>query len=298
MPKLEIHPFSDDFRDDAARLLAARHARERAAEPLLPEVDDYASHVADGEGAVATRGGEVVAYLVGELADERAKVQLGGCAAAEPEAVRDLYGRLAADWPPRHQAMVPAHAPELVDVWFRSAFGCQAMLAVREAAPAEPIDFGGTIRESSADDLRTFAELEQVLWDLQREAPSSSGIPATELAEHEEGWSDLWDDADTHWSFVAERDGRAVGAIVMYRRPVGDLRVPAANVDVAFAATRDDVRGSGVGLALTHHVLTWAHARGFRSVTVDWRTINLLSSRFWPRRGFRPTHLRLYRAIP
>jgi GNAT superfamily N-acetyltransferase len=84
----------------------------------------------------------------------------------------------------------------------------------------------------------------------------------------------------------------------MYRRPVGDLRVPAANVDLAFAATRDDVRGSGVGLALTHHVLTWAHARGFRSVTVDWRTINLLSSRFWPRRGFRPTHLRLYRAIP
>ena len=33
-------------------------------------------------------------------------------------------------------------------------------------------------------------------------------------------------------------------------------------------------------------------------MTVDWRMVNLLSSRFWPRRGFRPQYLRLYRAVP
>jgi hypothetical protein len=30
----------------------------------------------------------------------------------------------------------------------------------------------------------------------------------------------------------------------------------------------------------------------------DWRVTNLLASRFWPRRGFRTTFLRLYRSIP
>src|SRR6266516_7769088 len=64
MPRLEIHAYSEDFRGEAARLLAERHERERAGEPLLPEVDDYAAHVADGEGAVATRGGDVVAYVI------------------------------------------------------------------------------------------------------------------------------------------------------------------------------------------------------------------------------------------
>jgi hypothetical protein len=41
-----------------------------------------------------------------------------------------------------------------------------------------------------------------------------------------------------------------------------------------------------------------SHDQGFRSITTDWRSANLLSSRFRPRRGFRPTYLRLYRAVP
>jgi GNAT superfamily N-acetyltransferase len=172
------------------------------------------------------------------------------------------------------------------------------MLAVQEAAPADAVDFGGTIRTSTPDDLRTLAELERALWELQVEPPSYSDVALPSIEEHEEGWSDLWDGSGRYWSFVAERDGRPVGGIVMYRRPTGDLRVPENNVDLAFAATWPDVRGSGAGLALTAHVLGWAHERGFRSVTTDWRSVNLFSSRFWPRRGFRPTHLRLYRAVP
>ena len=37
MARLEVVPFSDEHLDDAGRLLAARHARQRKAEPLLPE---------------------------------------------------------------------------------------------------------------------------------------------------------------------------------------------------------------------------------------------------------------------
>ena len=45
-------------------------------------------------------------------------------------------------------------------------------------------------------------------------------------------------------------------------------------------------------------MLTWAHERGHEIIVTDWRVTNLLASRFWPSRGFRPTFLRLYRHIP
>ena len=55
---------------------------------------------------------------------------------------------------------------------------------------------------------------------------------------------------------------------------------------------------SASAIALFAHAMNWTHERGFRSMTVDWRSVNLLSSRFWPRRGFRPTYYRLYRRVP
>jgi hypothetical protein len=33
-------------------------------------------------------------------------------------------------------------------------------------------------------------------------------------------------------------------------------------------------------------------------MVTDWRVTNLLASRFWPRRGFRTSFVRLYRSIP
>src|SRR5438067_11236043 len=86
VPSLEIHPLSD-LRDEAARLLAERYARQRAAEPLLPPIEDFAAHVPDDEdGIVATRGGEAVAYLAGVANDGAATVGFAGQAASEPEA--------------------------------------------------------------------------------------------------------------------------------------------------------------------------------------------------------------------
>jgi GNAT superfamily N-acetyltransferase len=111
-------------------------------------------------------------------------------------------------------------------------------------------------------------------------------------------WSDLWDDPELYTHFVAERAGMPVGHVVLYSRPTGDLRVPDDNIDLSHAATLPAARGSGVSLALMGHALTWAHEHGFRSITTDWRSVNLLSSRHWPRRGFRPTFYRLYRALP
>jgi GNAT superfamily N-acetyltransferase len=293
---LEIHPLSE-LRGEAAGLLAERFARQRAAEPLLPEVDDFEPHV-PADGHVATRGGDAVAYLAGAVDGDTARWLFAGHAAREPEALRDLFevqaGELGVS---RFMLTVPASEPELVDAWFRLAFGCQAVWAVREVEPADAIEFDGVIRPAARDDAAALIELDQLLLAHQAVTPSFSGLVPATREELQAEIDEIWDD-DTYIPFVAETDAGVVGTLGLYRRPEGDLRVPAHNIDLAFAATRDEVRGSGVGRALTAFAFTWAHEHGFHSMTVDWRSVNLLSSRFWPRRGFRPQYLRLYRAVP
>ena len=298
MPSLEIHPLSE-LRGEAAGLLAERFARQRAAEPLLPDVDDFEAHI-PADGHVATRGGEAVAYLAGAVDDEMhmARWLFAGHAAREPEALRDLFAVQADELGvSRFMLTVPATEPELVDVWFRLAFGCQAVWAVREVPQPEPVRFGGTIRPATPEDVEAMIDFEEILYIHQGATPSFSGFSTPPRDELRTEFADAWGE-ENYLPFVASDGGRLVGMLALYRRPEGDLRVPSGNIDLAFAATRDDVRGSGAGLALTGFALNWAHENGFRSMTVDWRSVNLLSSRFWPRRGFRPQYLRLYRAIP
>ena len=293
MPGLEIHPLSD-LRDEAAALLAERFARQRAAEPLLPEIDDFEAQIED-DGVVATRGGNAVAFLAGT----DGKVGFAGCAATEPEALRDLYAVLADRWDTtRFQVAVPVSEAGTIDAFFRLAFGCQFMWSVRETEPAAPVDFGGTIRPSTPDDLEAVAGFDEILWLLQSRSPSFSGLDVPSRDGFREEWANLWQEDEFPLHVVAERDGRVIGHALLYSRPEGDLRVPSRNIDLAHAATLDDVRGTGAGLALTQHVIAWAHEHGYRSMTTDWRSVNLLSSRFWPKRGFRPQYLRLYRAVP
>ena len=75
MSRLEIHPLTADFLDDAARLLAERHRRHRAAEPLLlPRYEEPPAARAEiealltrdeADGVAATRDGDVVGFLIG-----------------------------------------------------------------------------------------------------------------------------------------------------------------------------------------------------------------------------------------
>ena len=298
MASLEIHPLSG-LRDEAANLLAERYARQRAAEPLLPDVGHFEAQLPE-EGHVATRAGEVVAYLAGAVdrTSEMARWPFAGHAAREPEALRDLFAFQTRELGvSRFMLTVPATDPALIDVWFRLAFGCQAVWAVREVGPADPVEFGGSIRRATPDDLEAIVDFDQLLYDHQVTAPSFSEFSAPPRDELRAEASEIWAD-DTYIPFLAEIGGEAVGMLGLYRRPEGDLRVPSSNIDLSFAVTRDEVRGSGAGVALTAFALRWAHEHGFRSMTVDWRSVNLLSSRFWPRRGFRPQYLRLYRAVP
>jgi GNAT superfamily N-acetyltransferase len=316
MPGIEIEPLEDEHLPAAAALLADRHARHREAEALLPEVSDFRAQLErdleheTASGVVALNGDDLVAYLIGRveddllLGDRRAIVDFAGCAAAEGqgEAIRDLYAALAARWvaagATRHLALIPASDEALIDPWLRLAFGVQFVWAVRETAAMKPVEADLEIRPGTPDDLELVAKLDRALHEHQTGPPSFSGMAIASDEEFRAEWSDLWDDPELYTHFVAERAGRPVGHVVLYRRPTGDLRVPDQNVDLSHAATLPAARRSGVSIALVGHALTWSHEHGFRSMTADWRSVNLLSSRHWPRRGFRPTYYRLYRALP
>jgi len=320
MPGLELRPFADEHLDGAAALLAERHRRHRLAQPLLSEAfeDPAVARVelegawrADGcSGAVALRGGRLVGYLIGArrsgaMWGESAWVETPGHAAEEAETVRDLYGAAAAVWvesgATRHYALVPATDPTLLDAWFRLGFGQQQGLGIREV-PGEgaPLPEGVTARRAEPDDVDTVMQLD-ILGAFQAGpptfAPTTPPDPAELRAEVE---GELVDEDSP--LFVAELDGRAVGlasaAPVSYSSLHGGLARPEGAGILGYAAVLPEARGSGAGLALTEAVYAWCRERGFGTVVVDWRVTNLLSSRFWPSRGFRTSFLRLYRSIP
>jgi GNAT superfamily N-acetyltransferase len=293
MPDVEIRPFSDEHLDAAAALLAERHARHLATEPLLARDVDFRAQLG-GEGVVALRNGELRAYLIARTTKEDAFVDFAGCAAAEPELLRDLYAALAPEWErDRHRVYVPASDAALVDVWFRLAFGLQFTLAVREPVPGH----GDGVRLGRREDIDVVVRLEHAFTDHLRDPPSFSGRERVSDEEIRADWQDTWDDERfTH--LVVERDADVVGHALLYRRDMGDLRVPTNSIDLALVVTLPEVRGTGAGSALVAEALGWAYERGFGAVTIDWRVVNLLADRFFRARGFRPTFVRLYRRVP
>jgi GNAT superfamily N-acetyltransferase len=306
-PPPEIVPFGDEHVAGAARLLAERHEAHRRFEPLLPAVQDFAAHVraelADGSGSVALVGDDVVGYLIGKRREDPIGPHVwsspAGHAVEEPELARDLYAAAAGRWVEegltRHFVFVPA-IRELVEPWFRLSFGASAALALRTTAGVVPAASAVVVRQSTPDDLGEVARLAGVLDATLVETPSFSGFRRTTQAERETALSDLWEQ-DAYVHFVAELDGRVCGHVLLQHKPV-DLRIPPRSVDLTIAATDPDVRGAGVGVAMTEHVLFWALAHGMTTMTTDWRMTNLAASRFWPRRGFREMFLRLYRSVP
>jgi ribosomal protein S18 acetylase RimI-like enzyme len=301
-----IRDFTDADLDAAAELLAERHARHREAEPLLPQVDTRSEVEAlwlreGATGAVADGAFMLATRLDDTLWGTNAWVELAGHAARDPECVRDLYAFLAADWlrdeRRAHYVWIPATDDELRDAWFRVGFGAQQALAVLDIPD---VAFPEGVREATADDVDALVAIEPVLNRHQAASPVFSRVgPWPEDEVRKEVEQDLGD--DSIGLLVAERDGRVVGhfAVVPVERSSahsGLARPPGAAL-LAFAATLPEARGSGAGLALTAASFAWARARGYETMVTDWRVTNLLASRFWPKRGFRTTFLRLHRSI-
>ena len=321
MQRLELHPFSTDYLDEAAELLARRHAAQRTAEPALPAAYESAdvarSAIADlvtedASGALATRGGRAVGYVLSTprtspVWGPNVWVELAGHASSEPEVIRDLYGLAATRWVDEghtsHYAIVPANGPAAIDAWFRVGFGHQHVHALRAVPAAVEIGAPGgvVVRQATRDDVDGLAPLDALLPEHQALSPCfSAGEQPPTVDEARAEWLETFADGDDG-VFLAEIDGRVVGSA--FGCPAdrssahsGPAR-PAGAALLAFAAVAPEARGAGIGQALSQAILGWARANGYEIIVTDWRMTNLLSSRAWPRAGYRPTFFRLFRAI-
>ena len=110
------------------------------------------------------------------------------------------------------------------------------------------------------NDFDDAARLELAMGEAMQPSPSFSDLALQTQEEIAAEWREEGL-ADKYELFVAERDGRVVGHVLLYRRPP-DLRVPENSIDLAQASTYPEARGSGVGRALTAHVIRWAHENG------------------------------------
>ncbi len=322
MPRIEILPFTEEHLDAAAHLLADRHRRQRQLEPLLPErYEDPAVARGEIEGAWRKEGGSGLAaidgrrmrgYLVAAPREDRVWgpnmwIEMAGHAAQDAEIVRDLYASAAQGWVDRgrtsHHVLVPASDPPLIEAWFRLSFGQQHAQGIREVpafVDVEPPE-GVAVRRAGIDDVEAAVAMDIVLPEYQERSPVFSRGPRPTGEELRADWAEGLAD-ETSACFLAEENGGPVGSLFV--APVeqsgmhSGLARPARACILGYAATVPEARGTGVGVALTNACFTWAKEQGYATIVTDWRVTNLLSSRFWPKRGFRPSFLRLYRAIP
>ena len=317
MSRLEIHAFAEDHLDAAGSLLAARHRAHRTTEPLLSErfedADSAREEVASlwaeehASGAVARRDGHVVGFLLGTRKDDRTWganvwVHAAGYAADEPEIVRDLYAFASQRWVDegrtRHYALVPA-LDDQVGAWFRLSFRAQQAHGIKEVD--DRMWPPGT-RRAEHGDTEALIELVPLVSRHQALAPTFSGIDADEDEDELRAMLAEEISNDELGELVYERDGRVVAHFWIVPVEKASMHRGLVQPDGAacleFAASLPDVRGSGAGLALTDAAFAWAHEHGYASMVTDWRETNLVSSRFWPARGFRRSFLRLYRSIP
>jgi ribosomal protein S18 acetylase RimI-like enzyme len=322
MARLEVVPFSDEHLDAAAGLLAARHARNRAAEPLLsPRYEEPAAtrkevdllwRTNGASGAVALRDGRVTGYLIGAPRDnpvwgDNVFVEASGHAVEEAEDVRDLYGRAAARWVDegrtRHSVIAPAHDPALLDAWWRLSFGQQQAHGIQEVpAGTEVVEPDGyEIRGPREDEIEQLIDVDLALPDHQRLSPVFGGHDSYSRDDSRQEWLETFASGE-ETILIGATGGRPVAcwALVPAERS-NEHRGPGRPdhaCHLAFAVTLPESRGSGIGVALTQAGFAWAAAEGYPTMITDWRVTNLLASRFWPRRGFRTNFLRLYRSIP
>jgi predicted N-acetyltransferase YhbS len=194
---------------------------------------------------------------------------------------------------------VPAADAQLVDAWHRLCFGEQHAYGIQELE-AEPWPEG--VREAELRDVDALVELAPLIRQQHGLSPVFAPNPQPETEDELRAEIESELASDEVGNLVAEVDGRVVGnfLVVPVERSSGHrgLARPEGACLLGFAATVPEVRGSGLGVALAQAALAWAHRAGYRTMVTDWRVTNLLSSRFFPRRDFRLTFLRMYRSIP
>jgi GNAT superfamily N-acetyltransferase len=332
---MEIRPLAAEHLEDAARLLAARHRRDRARAPVLAATFEQPAAAAacledllrtpHAAGAVAIDGGRLTGFMLGARLvptpasfqaalywPRSAVVRYSGWAVdpdAGPETPAALYAALAPAWVAAgcysHYIFVPAADPAARDAWFPLGFGAMAAEGVRPHLDPPPRPAAPPALEIRAATPADAADVLRMLDDLSRfhaRAPMYTANPVESAEAATAGLAAQLAGPDSGLAFWVARVGKEPAGVYTVRRP--PLTPSAVKMDAVPDCAYIDLayiepawQGRGVGGGLLDHVLREARAAGHARLFVGWETANPLSSRFWPRQGFAPLTLRLARHI-
>ncbi len=312
---LQVSSFEPAHVEAAAPLLAARHAADRARDPILPaRFEDAAECLPHIEalskkatGVAALRDGRLAGYLLCETGDlhdpqRRAFIPLHGHAIGrgeDGETYRQMYAALA----PHllrlglfdHQVEIPASDSAAGDAWFSLSFGQRMHIATRGLEAVKGAGEGADVRLAGPADIDAVFELFYGLCRYNTTSPMFSPNVFDIAAWRRETEADLANPAYAIWTAYHQSQGAAVMFIRPTLENVFDRPPRTAHVAIAFA--RRDARHRGIGSAVLQHCVSWARDNGFERVALDYLTFNLSGAAFWQGHGFRPTATLLQRLL-
>jgi GNAT superfamily N-acetyltransferase len=313
--------------DACAGLVAARHKRDRARQPYLPEAFESAERVRplieealsarEARAVVAVRDGQVVGFLVGSTLNfpvdsvpaqftPARGLSMGyalHAVASEADApvYRPMYAALSEPYVRSgyfdHALFLPASDSAALDVWASLGFGRATVAAMRAVEaliePTVEVD----IRRASVEDMDAIDVLDRTLERHHARPPTYlpyrwEAAPA--LREFAAGG--LRNPANA-W-FLAYRNGLPVGMNSLLTEGfMNPLLRPDSSIYLYQGIVEADWRGTGVGKALLANSLRWANEQGYRWCGLHYFSANYTAADFWLGHGFEPAEIRLSRTI-
>jgi ribosomal protein S18 acetylase RimI-like enzyme len=327
---IHIEPFKPDHLQQAAGLLAQRHSRQRAQQPLLPQRFEQPAEALKAlqaawdhplsSGAAAFSGEAMLGYLIGnphfdQQRGRAAWAPFAGHALApqvSAELYRDLYAAAGPAWLRLgcfdHYVQIPASDSAALEAWFSLSFGKEQAYAlcsltagrVEQAQQAARLKAatGLVVRKAAPEDRLWMEEASPWIRRYQAGPPVWGAALPEDEPEIRQGYGELVSEPGTI-AWLAFLGGRVAGQQVYQpAEPADDsLLTPTACRSLQVASTHPELFRRGIQLALTAAGFADASAAGCQAIQTDWRTTNLSSARFWPRQGFQPVMYRLVRRV-
>lgn len=224
--------------------------------------------------------------------------------ARDSQVAAEIYAEMYASLAPRlitngcfdHDVTIPAADDAAVQVWFALGFGREMVWGVRPLEPLPSRSREFLIRRATPGDLGALSDLYLQLARFHSRPPAFSALLLDYPGLMHELLRLLEDDSSPVWLVL---DGAR--PLAMLAAQPGQRSFLAARTDsgmfISDAFTLESARFGGAGSALLGESFAWAREQGYDVCTVGWSSQNLVASRFWPARGFRPTFYRLQRRI-
>ena len=327
---ITITPFDTNrHSEEALVLLAERHRRDRAREPLLPATYDDAEacrplfaplfEQAGWYGVAARSGGEMVGYaimtpqhfsathLLANFFPPRG-VSLAYAAHATKagmayDVYREMYAALAEHFVDAgffdHAVNVAAADTEAREAWESLGFGRTITCAVRDVSPTERAASAALkVHQAAEEDADVIFDLNEELTLHHARSPIFNPyLHESDQASHDFQRNLLKSpDANAHW--IGYLDGRAVG-MNTFMPPLflSQMTVPEKTIYLFQGIVTRDVRAGGVGTAILSRAVAWAREQGYAHIALHFASANISGAKFWQSSGFRPIEHGMRRRI-